>query len=163
GQDDYAVNSRLTLNLGLRWEAVTDPKAVNGQMSILPSPSATAMVISDKYFSVGKKNFEPRFGLAWRLNASGKTVLRAGGGIYHNQILPWAYVTSLAVPPFFGIGSVSNPPFPNGYLQLEKAQTGLIALLAMAPVNKTPVVDQYNLSIQQEIYGNTIVQVAYAG
>ena len=161
GQDDYTVNSRLTLNLGLRWETSTDPVAVNGNMAILPSPSATSTMISDKYFSVGKKNFEPRFGLAWRLNASGKTVLRAGGGIYHNQILPWAYITSVALPPFFGILSASNPPFPNGYQALKGG--GLINLLAMAPVNKTPVDDQYNLSIQQEIYRNTVVQVAYAG
>ena len=33
----------------------------------------------------------------------------------------------------------------------------------MSPFNKTPVSDQYNLSIQQEIFRNTVVQVAYAG
>ena len=101
GQDDYAVNSRLTLNLGLRWETATDPTEVNGKSAFLPSPAATATVVSGRFFSIGKKNFEPRFGLAWRLNASGKTVLRAGGGIYHNQILPWLYPASLRTPPFF--------------------------------------------------------------
>src|ERR1700730_11944303 len=33
----------------------------------------------------------------------------------------------------------------------------------MAPFEKTPVDDQYNLSIVQEIFRNTMVQVAYAG
>jgi carboxypeptidase family protein/TonB-dependent receptor-like protein len=162
GQDDYTVNSRLTLNLGLRWETTTDPIAVNGQMAILPSPAATNTVISDRFFSIGKKNFEPRVGLAWRLNASGKTVLRAGGGIYHNQILPALYSSQASIPPFFGTLSATNPPFPNGY-QILKPGAALINLKAMPPVDKVPVNDQYNVSLQQEIFRNTVVQVAYAG
>ena len=161
GQDDYTVNSRLTLNLGLRWETATDPHDANGHASILPSPSATAMVSSDTYFSIVKKNFEPRFGIAWRLNHSGKTVLRAGGGIYHDQILPYVYWTNTSNPPYFGRFNATNPPFPNPYLALTGG--GLLNPQVMALVNKTPVVDQYTLSIQQEIFRNTVVQVAYAG
>ena len=162
GQDDYTVNSRLTLNLGFRWETSTDPVEVNGQMSMLPSLSATNMVISDRFFSIGKKNFEPRFGLAWRLDESGKTVLRVGGGIYHNQIFPWAFYQELKNPPFSGLFSANNPPFPNGY-QILKPGGGLITLQVIAPFDKTPVNEQYNLSIQREIFKNTVVQFAYAG
>src|SRR5262249_52777825 len=111
----------------------------------------------------GKKNFEPRVGLAWRLNASGKTVLRAGGGIYHNQIFPWAYAQQLKIPPFFGTFNASNPPFPNGYQILPATPTGLVSLKIMAPFDKTPVSDEYNLSIQQELFKNTVLQIAYAG
>jgi carboxypeptidase family protein/TonB-dependent receptor-like protein len=161
GQDDYAVNSRLTLNLGLRWETATDPYDVNGRTALLPSPAATNTVLSDQFFSIGKRNFEPRFGLAWQLTASGKTVLRAGGGIYHNQILPWLYPTQLKVPPFFAQAKVSNPPFPNGYQVLTGG--GSIALKAMDPIEKTPVTDQYNVSIQQELFRNTVLQVSFAG
>ena len=46
------------------------------------------MVPSDHFFSVGKKNWEPRLGLAWRLDESGKTVVRAAGGLYHNRMNP---------------------------------------------------------------------------
>ena len=102
GEDDYKVNPRLTLNLGLRWETATDPKDADGRLSILPSLSAPAMVPSDTLFSIAKKSFEPRFGLAWQVTGTGKTVLRAGAGIYHDQILPWAYQLELINPPFFG-------------------------------------------------------------
>ena len=128
GQDDYAVNSRLTLNFGLRWETATDPNEVNGRDAILPSPAATATVFPHSFFSIGKKNIEPRFGLAWRLDASGKTVLRAGGGIYHNQIFPWAYWNALSLPPFYGRLSVNNPAFPNGSAALAAALAAAVAL-----------------------------------
>ena len=160
GQDDYIVNSRLTLNLGLRWEATTDPYDVKGQMAILPSPLATATVLSNHFFAITKKNFEPRLGLAWQLDDSGKTVLRAGGGIYHNQILPWAYAQSISELPFFGSLKLNNPPFPNGYLALKPSTANP---KVMTPVEKTPVTDQYNVSIQRQISQSTVVEVAYAG
>jgi hypothetical protein len=167
GQDDYTVNSRLTLNLGLRWETTTDPSEVNGKASFLPSPAATKMVVSDTFFSIGKKNFEPRVGIAWQVTESGKTVLRAGAGIYHNQLLPWAFSKQLRTPPWFGKYKVKKPHFPDEYVHLT-ARTledigDLIALKINAPFMKTPVTVQYNLSLQQEIFNGTVLQVAYAG
>ncbi len=161
GQDDYKINSRLTLNLGLRWEMSTDPVDKNGHMAILPSPMATATVVSSNFFSVGKNNYGPRFGLAWQLDSSGKTVLRVGGGIYYNLILPWAYFFQTSVPPYFTKFSISNPPFPNGY-QLLKAGAST-TLKVMAPFDKTPADDQYNLSFERQISRNTALQLAYAG
>ena len=162
-QDDYRVTSRITLNLGFRWEGITDPVSANGQMAILPSAAATSTVLSDHFFSIGRNNLEPRLGLAWRLNESGKTVLRAGGGIYHNQILPWAYAVQLKIPPFFGVINLANPPFPNGYTALGGATQGLLTLNLMAPYQKTPVSDQYTVSIQQQVQKNMVIQVAYSG
>jgi hypothetical protein len=160
-QDDYKANSRLTLNLGLRWEATTDPYDAHGKTVILPSLLATSTQPASSYYSSPKKNFEPRFGLAWQLTGSGKTVLRAAAGIYHNQLLPWAYLAGLKLPPYGGNFSATNPAFPNGTASLGPAS--ILALLVNAHTQKTPTNYQYNLSIQQEIFKNTVVQVAYAG
>ena len=160
-QDDYTVSPRVTLNLGLRWETTTDPYDANGaKTSILPSPSAPAMVPSDSFFEIGKKNFEPRLGIAWKVNESGRTVVRAGGGIYHNQIFPWAYALNIINPPFFGKFLATNPPFPNSYTALKGSA---LAATPFTPFEKTPVDYQYNFSIQQEIVRSTVVQLAYAG
>jgi hypothetical protein len=159
-QDDYSVNSRLTLNFGLRWEMATNPNDLDGKQAILPSPSATQTVASNQFFNVGKANFGPRFGLAWILNGSGTTVLRAGGGIYYDQILPWAYGQYTAVPPFFGTASASNPPFPNSYLALKQALTNL---KTTAPSMKAPTAYQYTVSLQQQVSKGTVVQLAYVG
>jgi hypothetical protein len=166
-QDDFKVNSRLTFNLGLRWEAPTNPTDEGGKVSRLPSPAATSMVVSDSFADVGKKNFEPRVGLAWQLNQGGKTVLRAGGGIYHNQFLPYLYHVLAKNPPFAGLFSATNPAFPNGvnlFAGLPPgSSTGLTNLFVLNPQQKTPTNYQYNLSLQQELWRDTVFQVAYAG
>ena len=158
-QDDYKVNSRLTLNLGLRWETTTEPYAA-GKTSLLPSLASPAMVPSSSFFSYPKKSFEPRVGLAWQLTNDGKTVLRAAGGIYHNQIFPWFYQIAVKEPPFGSILSANNPPFPDGVSVVSQAK---IQLLDFDQSQKIPTNVQYNLSIQREIAKGTIVQVAYAG
>lgn len=163
GQDDYQISSRVTLNLGLRWEGPTDPNDVNGKQAVLPSPAATATVVSDRFFNIRKKNIEPRFGLAWQLDGQGKTVVRVGAGIYHNQVLPWAFSQQARTPPFYGLYSLANPPFPNAADFLKTPAAGTVALNMMTPVNKTPTAYQYNLSVQRQISKNAVAQIAYTG
>jgi len=167
-QDDYRVTSRLTLNLGLRWEGITNPYDVKGQMAQLPNAAtSTSTVVANEFFTTGKNNWGPRFGLAWQLNSSGKTVLRIGSGIYYNQLLAWVMPNAMRNPPFFGTFLGNNPPFPNGYLinptSLTNVGTGTIVIKTTSPFLKTPVDDQYNVSLQQQLFRNTIVQVSYSG
>jgi Carboxypeptidase regulatory-like domain len=168
GQDDYKVNSRVTLNLGLRWEAPTDPTEVNGKTAILPSISSPTLVLSDHLLTITKKNFEPRIGIAWQLDSSGLTVLRIGAGIFHQQILPWSYTNQTKIPPFSGLFSITNPPFPNGYEELPTGSpsatgNGKTSLQIMNPFEKTPTDYQYNVSIQRQIGKDTVLEIAYAG
>ena len=161
-QDDVSVSSRLTLNLGLRWEATTDPTEVNGMISNLLSPSDPQATILGRFFSIGKKNLDPRVGFAWRLNESGKTVLRAGAGIFHNHVLPYVYALNVSkIPPFYSLLSASNPSFPNGYQQLGTG--GRPQIFTVASRVKELAKYQYNLSIQQQIAKDTVVEVAYVG
>lgn len=59
-QDDFHVNSRLTLNLGARYDRQT--------------------------FTDSKKNWSPRLGFDYRLGSKGTTVLRGGYGIFFSQL-----------------------------------------------------------------------------
>lgn len=159
-QDDYKVNSRLTLNLGLRWETTTPPYDAAGKTALLPNLASTNTVTSSSFFNYPKLAFEPRVGLAWQLTSDGKTVLRAAAGIYHNQIFPWFYQIAVKEPPFGSILSANNPPFPNGISVLAQSK---IQLLDFDPSQKIPENIQYNLSIQREILKNTMIQVSYIG
>src|SRR3989449_11365155 len=114
-QDDFKVTPRLTLNMGLRYEAISDPSDANGKMANLlnltdPAPT----VLKDHFFAVTKKDFQPRIGFAWGLNESGSTVLRAGCGIFHDHILPFSF-TALATgtpPNWTTLSDQTNPGFP---------------------------------------------------
>jgi hypothetical protein len=114
-QDDWRVSSRLTLNLGLRYETTTPPYSPTASFQsfnpYLPNPAAgtgsipagtMGQTIFQDRNGWGKymwdwdlhTGFMPRFGFAYRLSADGNTVLRGGFGIFFsNQAPSGTYLT----------------------------------------------------------------------
>jgi hypothetical protein len=86
-QDDWRITSKLTLNLGLRYEyepPITDRNNLLGNFV----PSAPTGLVqetgSSNIYNGDFNNFAPRLGLAWDLTGKGTTVLRAGAGIVYS-------------------------------------------------------------------------------
>ncbi len=110
-QDDFRVNSRLTLNLGLRWDVQTPPtdphnRVVNyvpGQKSTVnPIAPVGALFYGDPGVErggipVSYSHFSPRFGLAWDPFGDGKTSIRGAVGIFYGSISgnEWNSMTNL--------------------------------------------------------------------
>jgi outer membrane receptor protein involved in Fe transport len=176
-QDDYRWKPNVTLNLGLRYEFATVPTEVNGKISNLRSIADPAMVVGDPWYSnPALKDFAPRIGLAWDPFKNGKTSVRAGFGIFYDQLLPKYYVFSGSLNPPFTTRT-SRVTAPAAPLSFPNAVQGPITT-PICPATPSCIkanlqtinydlqpsyIMQYNLSVQRALPGNWDVTVAYAG
>ena len=131
GQDDWRINSNLTLNYGLRYEINSQMSDVDNRLSAIDIPDNRFVIASDgsgnfsptatpylsqipiPYVSSEQAGwtqgllrpsylrFAPRVGLVWAIGNDQKTVVNAGFGVFLNQ---WAYSVQQALAqtlPFF--------------------------------------------------------------
>jgi outer membrane receptor protein involved in Fe transport len=164
-QDDVRVTDRLSLNLGLRYEAVTVPTEVDGKISNLRSVTDAALTIGDPWHdNPSLKNFAPRVGMAWDPLGSGRTSVRAGFGIFHDQILPKYYFFSGSLnPPFTTRTSIVNPPFPNVIANFDSNAYIRAQLQTVNADLQTPYIMQFNASVQRALTNELDVTAGYVG
>ncbi|HEY2934033.1 MAG TPA: TonB-dependent receptor [Acidobacteriota bacterium] len=164
-QDDFKFRPNLTFNLGLRYEFVTVPTEVNGKISNLRNVSDLRVTVGDPWHSnPSLKNFAPRVGIAWDPFGSGKTSVRAGFGIFYDEILPKYYFFSGSLnPPFTTRTSIPNPPFPNITADFDPTKPIKAQLQTVNFDLQTPYIMQYNFSLQRAFPGDVDLTVAYAG
>ncbi len=97
-QDDYRVTSRLTVNIGLRWETELPRKEVDGKMNsfdplAINPVSGTPGIVTfaglngtpTRAYATDKNNLGPRIGFAYRVHGSERTVVRGGAGIFYGS------------------------------------------------------------------------------
>jgi hypothetical protein len=87
-QDNWRVNKRLTLNLGLRYDLLTWPyeahnqqssfNVANGQVLEAGVDGVSRTIVNQDYL-----NFAPRVGFAYDLSGDGKTAIHGGYGIFY--------------------------------------------------------------------------------
>ncbi len=113
-QDDFRVNSRLTLNLGLRWDVQTPPtdpynRVVNYVPGLKSTVNPIAPVGAQFYgdpgverggIPVSYRHFSPRIGFAWDTFGNGRTSIRGGFGIFYGSISGNEWNTMTNFQPF---------------------------------------------------------------
>ena len=161
-QDDIRVRPNLTLNLGFRHEFITTPYEVNGRSASLRNLSDPLGTVGPP-FEPSQANFAPRVGLAWDPTGSGKTSVRLGAGVFHNQLLGrvWGNTTESASN-FKTTFSVTNPPnFPRA---LESGFTPGVQNTGTIQFHpNTPTIIQYNAEVQRELIPTLRLRLGYVG
>jgi hypothetical protein len=191
-QDQWRVNSKLTLNYGLRWENYrpqTINKAGNGGFVSLSTGEVSIAGQGgtglDMNVKTNNKLFAPRLGIAYQLNS--KTVIRAGygrgfnlgvfGSIFgHNvtQNLPILGIQSLqpanAFDSVFNLTAGPQPLDPASILAAQRKgpngknilPNGVTAFVISNPI-RFPTVDAWNFTIQRQINSTSSAEIAYVG
>src|SRR5215471_12076880 len=88
-QDDWRLSTRLTLNLGLRYELNTVIQEDHNLLGNFDPVKGLIQVGQNGVngpYSPDRKNFAPRAGFAWDLFGNARTVLRGGGGIMYETV-----------------------------------------------------------------------------
>jgi hypothetical protein len=136
-QDDIKVTSRLTVNLGLRYDRLGDLADSKGRNSsfdaslaendppdagtlagtTVPSNYSGGAIPAgvtklDTNFGMngdGQNTWNPRAGFAWRIPHSNRFVLRGGYGVYHSRYTGQPFIQLLTAPPFAQIRQLVGP------------------------------------------------------
>jgi carboxypeptidase family protein len=178
-EDAIKVRHNLTIRAGLRHEFTTGwNEALGRAANYLVDPSGVLETDPAVGHSVFTQNnakllFSPRIGLAWDVFGNGRTAVRAGFGTYYSLIDDLAFLLN-SLPPFNGSLSFSGPlfsiiPIAPGVAAPPSCGQGVPTPCATyAPQGvqsnaKTPTVEEWNLTIEQELSHNTAFRVAYVG
>ena len=161
-QDDWKARSKLTLNLGLRYEFITVPEEVDGKVTNVRSPTDPQVSVGDPLFrNPSLKNFAPRVGFAYTPDAH--TAIRGGFGVYYDELLYSVYGNmTFKHPPYFKQVRIANAPFPNVFPLLASGQ-GLVDTFAIDYNPRSTYVMQYNLNAQRAFSSKFLVTAAYVG
>ncbi len=197
-QDEYRITPRLELTYGIRYNYETGDVEQNNLLNYidLTNPSPLQSQVPSLHLTGGigipglggtsrqlqnprKLNFDPRVGIAFRLND--KTVIHAGAGFFHHPAAAWQQYPSAAgairtstsvdaqangVTPLAGYQLSS--PFPNGLPTPQGNAAGLSIDLGdsiESPLRKQdiPYQENWSFDIQRTLPGAFVVTAAYAG
>ncbi len=185
-QDDLRLSSRVTLNLGLRYEVyVPDTEANNRLVNFDPVNLILIYAGENGTTRVDKKtdknNFAPRLGLAWDVTGDSKNIVRSGFGISYypephsasnllGQQVPYTISQNYAPetnPLNWATVPTINNPFPAIVPVKPKTTAELNAanprVLGHDFENKTPYAATWQTSFERQLSQSLMVEVGYVG
>jgi hypothetical protein len=199
-QDDFKVTRNLSINFGLRYDYGNPLQELlnrvstfrPGQQSTVFPTAPVGLVfpgdtgISRSTYSPDRKDFGPRFGLAWDPTGKGKLVVRSGFGIFYNVPESELTLQYLGAAPYgaqvVAIGStdmthpystatgtapLAQNPFPFTPAKpgdkFDFTTVAPVGITRMSPNFQTPSAMQYSLDVQYEVAKNWLASAGFVG
>lgn len=189
--DDIKVTGRLTLNFGLRYEydqPVWERDRREGYVDVdrqkfvvgisreqSPIKREIPQVLFEPRLRRGiwlpdRNNWAPRFGFAYRFKDS--LVVRGGYGVFYSKTQGNEWQFKINAPPLvFTASLVGNINSPNLSWDRDafpdpadpNFPLATLSPFSVDPRDRTPYLQQWNLSIEQSFGGSMLLEVAYAG
>jgi outer membrane receptor protein involved in Fe transport len=168
-QDNFQVSRRLTLNLGLRWDYYGVIGEQLDRWTRLDPASGTLLPVSQLY-DKSWGNFGPRASVVWDASGDGRTVLRAGWGLYYDAFSQDFFVGQIPWDTF-NPGPTYNTGVLFSYSPTPVLARGVPVFSDFAatdfwtvdPKLKTPRVQNYNVNVQRQLGPHAALQVGYVG
>jgi hypothetical protein len=192
-QDDWRVTKDLTLNLGVAWDMTTPITEAHGRLSnFIPATGNVAVagqggVNNAAGIQMNWTAFEPRIGVAWKPFGKDKMAVRGGYAIFHDSAWSMGAQGLWQNVPFFAesgaFGDYSTCAFATSYCALNGGVPSAVNIadgFVLIPTPPTPAnfegsfvaetpniklgkVQQFNVNFEQEVPGQIVLTVGYAG
>ena len=173
-QDDFRVNRRLTLNLGVRYDYVTVPEERDARLFNLSQQGTGPLRPRNSIYNADRNNFAPRLGFAYTADPSAKTVIRGGLGMFvqpRNLFTPIDLVQNAADEPFRRIFSRAEVlQFPA--LRYPVVNANVLPIVKGAPLAPSAAISenfpnayslQFQLGIQRQLTNTLVLETGYIG
>ena len=188
-QDTWRATNRLTLNLGLRYDAHTPWVEANNQQANynfatgnidLAGKNGASQALYKGFY--GGRDFQPRVGFAWTPAVLGdKTVIR-GAFTISSYLEGTGTNLRLTLNPPFTPAEINATTSSGASLPLTDTTNGIAGSASAAscaapayacyaqslmriwdPNVQPAIADEWNLTVQHQLPGNTTVQIGYVG
>jgi hypothetical protein len=179
--DDYHVSTKLTLNLGLRYDVYTPMVEEHNRLAnfnfntgLFVAPGVTPSTSRSGDVATNWKNFSPRIGFAYTPGTDGKTAVRGGYGIFYD-LQADQNDTELAyndLPGVYGSQSFTASLGPTPVMILSQGPPPIIFSNIANPTgrasaayfhNPTTYIEEWNLNIERQFNKDMVLQVGYEG
>ena len=171
-QDQWRVSSRLTVNVGLRWDLFTPVSERHNRLSDFFLNSGTVALagqngISASMLGLQKHDFSPRLGMAYHMTE--KTVVRAAYGLFYFNEQGIGGSTRLFINypfgPTFAVTCSSTTPCLSTSTGIPAvfSSNNLPTAVYQPTPNLTPNVQQYNFTLERQLTKSMVVRAAYVG
>jgi hypothetical protein len=189
-QDDWKITSKLTLNLGVRWDRYGAPSETHGimaQFTTLGTQAGCSILDRtclhnarvnpvSRMWNTQNHDYAPRIGFAWDPFGNGKMAIRGGYGIYYDRIFDNIWSNGSWNPPFYALidfsASCGDAIFYSNPASIGAAydpsnpipHPGKRVSVRTMDVNmKDSSGQNFNMSVERQFFGGLLLRAGYQG